>query len=239
MASARRPLTDRLHTVRMGCGGRSDKQAAGCCGESVGDPQARGWGGTGLTMEPGFFGRLPLRLRSFLRSPVASALFLARRWRLCRKGLRFGRGLYLEGRVEVTCAKNIELGENVHLGRDVCLGAWPGGRIVVGNNTYIGRWTIVLGHRSVVIGNDCLIAPGCHITDVNHGIEVGELIRKQPLRSQEVRIGNDVWLGAGCSVLPGVRIEDGAVIGARAVVTQDVPASAVAVGVPAKVIRHR
>jgi acetyltransferase-like isoleucine patch superfamily enzyme len=42
-----------------------------------------------------------------------------------------------------------------------------------------------------------LIAPGCHITDVNHGIAPGELIRKQPLVSEPVRIGNDVWLISG------------------------------------------
>jgi acetyltransferase-like isoleucine patch superfamily enzyme len=83
-----------------------------------------------------------------------------------------------------------------------------------------------------------LIAPGCHITDVNHGIAQGELIRKQSLVSKPVRIGNDVWVGAGCSMLPGVTIGDGAVIGARAVVTHDIPAGAIAVGSPAKVIKY-
>jgi acetyltransferase-like isoleucine patch superfamily enzyme len=54
-----------------------------------------------------------------------------------------------------------------------------------------------------------------------------------------VRIGNNVWVGAGCSILPGVTIADGAVIGARSVVTHDVPPNAIVTGVPAKIIRYR
>jgi maltose O-acetyltransferase len=56
---------------------------------------------------------------------------------------------------------------------------------------------------------------------------------------REVCIGNDVWIGAGATVLPGVRIGDGGVIGAGAVVTTDVPASAIVAGVPARVLRYR
>jgi acetyltransferase-like isoleucine patch superfamily enzyme len=79
----------------------------------------------------------------------------------------------------------------------------------------------------------------CHITDVNHGIEHGTPIRTQPLEDDPVKIGNDVWIGAGCSILPGVTIGNGAVIGARAVVTKDIPENAIAVGVPAKVLKYR
>jgi len=64
-------------------------------------------------------------------------------------------------------------------------------------------------------------------------------MREQPVESKPVVIGADVWIGAGASVLPGVTIGDGAVIGARAVVTKDIPPNAIAVGIPAKVIRYR
>ena len=83
--------------------------------------------------------------------------------------MRFGRGLLLEGKVEVSSPKNIRLGEKVRLGKDVYLGVWPDGKLIMGDNTYIGRWSIILAHQSVTIGDDCLVAPGCHITDVNHG----------------------------------------------------------------------
>lgn len=67
----------------------------------------------------------------------------------------------------------------------------------------------------------------------------GLTIREQPAEIGEVTIGNDVWIGAGAKILANVHIGDGAVIGSNAVVTSDIPANAIAVGVPAKVIRYR
>jgi len=156
-----------------------------------------------------------------------------------RKKLRFGEGLVLEGKVDITHAEQIQIGNRVKLGKESVLGAWPSSELTIGDDTYIGRWTIILAYESVQIGNDCLIAPGCHITDVNHGIEYGELIRTQNYTSKPVRIGNDVWVGAGSSILPGVTVGDGAVIGARSVITRDVPPYAIVAGVPAKMIRYR
>ncbi len=179
------------------------------------------------------------KVKIFLRSPFASTCLLVRRFSLRLKGLDSGQRLHLEGNIEITSPKRVHLGCRVKLGKDIYLGAWPQGELIIGNDSYIGRGSIILAHKSVTIGNDCLIAPGCHITDVNHGIEPGMLIRKQQLVSKSVRIGNDVWVGAGASILPGVTIGDGAVIGARSVVTHDVPANAVVVGVPAKLLRYR
>lgn len=161
------------------------------------------------------------------------------RTKLWLEGVTFGKNLFVEGNVDVACGNRIFLGDDVRLGKNIYLGAWSEGKLVVGNHSYIGRGTIVLANESVVIGNDCLIAPGCHITDVNHSIATGELIRKQPLVSSPVQIGNDVWVGTGSSILPGVTIGNGAVIGAKAVVTHDVPANAVVVGIPAKIIKYR
>lgn len=179
------------------------------------------------------------RIRAFACSPLESSALLWRRMALRCRGLDFGRGLLLEGAVDIPATANIRLGSQVRLGKDVYLGVWPSGQITVGDNSYLGRWTIVLAHARVSIGSDCLIAPGCHITDVNHGIAPGRLIRLQELDSAGITIGNDVWIGAGCSILPGVTIGDGAVIGARAVVTKDIPPNAIAVGIPAKVVRYR
>ncbi|HAU37774.1 MAG TPA: transferase [Phycisphaerales bacterium] len=179
------------------------------------------------------------KIRVLLTSPISIARVLLGRLCLRCRGVRFGSHLDLEGPVQVGTGKNIRLGDHVRLGKDVYFGAWTDGRLSIGDNSYVGRGTVILANQSVQIGTDCLIAPGCHITDANHGIAPNELIRKQPLDVKPVRIGNDVWIGAGCSILPGVTIGDGAVIGARAVVTKDIPPGAIAVGVPAKVIRYR
>ncbi len=61
----------------------------------------------------------------------------------------------------------------------------------------------------------------------------------QPVRGGRVRIGSDVWIGARATIMPGVTVSDGAIIGAGAVVTHDVPAYAVVAGVPAKILRYR
>jgi acetyltransferase-like isoleucine patch superfamily enzyme len=156
------------------------------------------------------------------------------------QGVRFGRNLRAEGSLEVAKGDRITIGDNAKLGKDIYLGAFSSGELVIGSNTYVGRYTIILSHKSVRIGDDCLIAPGCHITDVNHGFrDPDKLIRQQEYPSREIVIEDDVWLGTGVSILPGVRIGKGSVIGARSVVTKDIPPYSIAVGVPAKVIQKR
>ena len=161
------------------------------------------------------------------------------RLRLRLEGVTIGKHLIAKGGVEVLCGTNVILGDHVRLGKDVYLGAFSSGHLKIGSHSYIGRFSIILAHKNVEIGNDCLIAPGCHITDVNHGFASGKLIREQKFVSKTIRIGNDVWIAAGCSILPGVRIGDGAVVGARSVVTTDVPERAIVVGAPARILGYR
>jgi acetyltransferase-like isoleucine patch superfamily enzyme len=165
--------------------------------------------------------------------------FVLTRLKLWLEGVTVGKHLMAEGPVGLLDGTKIFIGDYVRLGKDIYLGAFSTGCLKVGSHSYIGRCSIILAHKSVKIGDNCLIAPGCHITDVNHGIEPDTLIRKQPLVSEPIQIGDDVWIGAGCSILPGVKIGDGAIIGARSVVTKDVPANAIMVGSPAKLLRYR
>ncbi len=84
------------------------------------------------------------------------------------------------------------------------------------------------------------IAPNCAFYPYNHGFAPDELIHKQPLQSGgDIVIEDDALLGVAVIVLDGVRIGKGAVIGAGAVVTRDIPAGAIATGVPARVVRMR
>ncbi len=164
------------------------------------------------------------------------------RWRrLClfARGVRYGNGLLIEPYAVIDGTGQVEIGDRVWLGRGVYIHVWPQAKLIIEHDTYIGRGTIVLVHQNVRIGNHGMVAPYCHITDVNHSTRPGSPMRTQPLESRPVDIGADVWLGAGCSVLPGVRIGQGCAIGARAVVTKSLPEYAVAVGIPAKPIRFR
>jgi maltose O-acetyltransferase len=90
-----------------------------------------------------------------------------------------------------------------------------------------------------VIGDDVMMGPEVLIYTSNHTMEAGIPMRLQPLKSAPVHIGNDVWIGARCIILPGVTIGDGAVLAAGAVVTRAVPANAIVGGIPAKVIKYR
>ncbi len=93
--------------------------------------------------------------------------------------------------------------------------------------------------KSIVIGNDTLIAQHVFIIDSYHRTGRNELIRTQCGTKGAVKIGNDVWIGEGAKILKGVTVGDGAIIGAGSVVTKDVPPYCIAVGVPAKVIKER
>jgi acetyltransferase-like isoleucine patch superfamily enzyme len=117
------------------------------------------------------------------------------------------------------------------------------GQIAIGDNCWIGQFNNLRASRdaSITIGNDCLISQYCTLVAANHQIKAGLAIRLQPQSTERLgmRLGNDVWLGAGVTILPGVTIGEGAVIGSGAVVTRDVPPFETWAGVPAKKIGER
>lgn len=133
----------------------------------------------------------------------------------------------------------IVLGKTVWIESGVALHAW-GGSIHLGDRVFLGPHVVVYGQGGVSIGNDCLIGMHSRILSSEHQLPpLGRPIRCEPDVLKPTRIGNDVWLGAGVTILGGVTLGDGCVIGAGAVVTTDMPAGAIAVGVPARVIGQR
>ena len=144
----------------------------------------------------------------------------------------------LVGRVTVI-NKNVVIGKNVMIYPDVML--CGDGLIEIGDNVSIGNGTVIYSSKAggVKIGNNVMIAAQSYIIDSNHGTAAGELMCRQSLQCSPVVIEDDVWLAAGVKILPGVKIHQGAVIGAQAVVNREVPSNAIAVGVPAKVIKYR
>ena len=149
------------------------------------------------------------------------------------------RGLGLVGKIHVI-NKNILIGNNVTIYPDVML--FGDGLIEIGDNVNIGNGTIIYSSMyggGVKIGNNTQIAAYCYIIDTDHGTEKCQLIKNQSNTSKEIDIGNDVWIAAGCKVLKGVKINDGAVIGAGSVVNKDIDTYGIAVGIPARVIKYR
>jgi acetyltransferase-like isoleucine patch superfamily enzyme len=137
----------------------------------------------------------------------------------------------------------IEIAAGVSLDRGVvllCSGpATNSIKIRIGAGTYINRYTMLDASELLEIGSNCAIGPGCYLTDHDHGLDPSLTPLSQPLINAPTRLGNEVWLGAHVVVLKGLTIGDRAVIGAGSVVTKDIPANAVALGVPARVVRIR
>lgn len=154
-------------------------------------------------------------------------------------GCRLGPGVCLRPGVSGDTKGDLELGEACELERGAFLDGW-GGRIVLGRRVWIGPYTVIYGHGGVEIGDQTLIAMHCRIVSSNHAIPPRDIeIRSVADKLLPTRIGRDVWLGAGVTVLGGVTIGDGCIVGAGAVVTGDLPPHSIAVGVPARVTGRR
>ncbi|MDO5499311.1 MAG: sugar O-acetyltransferase [Propionibacteriaceae bacterium] len=127
-----------------------------------------------------------------------------------------------------------ELGEDVDVrpGLSVDYG-W---NISIGSGTFINSGLTALDCAPIRIGERCQIGPNVQLLTPTHPLDVAE--RRAGIEAAEpITLGDDVWLGGGVIVLPGVTIGANTVVGAGAVVTKDLPADVVAVGNPAKVIR--
>lgn len=110
----------------------------------------------------------------------------------------------------------------------------------VGKGVYIGRNSVVTKANIgdfASIGNNVEIGPGEH--ELNSEWLSSNMNKQQNLTRHDVLIGRDAWIGSGAIILRGVTIGDGAVVGAGAVVKRSIPKNAIAVGVPAKIIKYR
>lgn len=112
--------------------------------------------------------------------------------------------------------------------------------IEIGNDVLINNSCFFEGGKGIKIGDWVQFAHSVSVISQNHSFDRRDIeIKKQGFSGSRVDIGDDVWLGAKVTVLPGVKIGKGAVIGANSVVTDDIPPYSVAVGVPARVIKKR
>ena len=163
---------------------------------------------------------------------------------------RWGKGSVIAYRaMNLKSASHISVGCNVQISKGAQLTAWPSDTskdimIEIGDNCMLREGCHVTAANKITIGKNLLTGTNVLITDNSHGTSSREQLETSPLLRQihskgEVSIGDNVWLGNNVCVMPSVTIGDGAIIGANSVVTQDIPAYAIAAGVPARVVRQQ
>lgn len=193
-------------------------------------------------------GALGLLLRRLLYPTLLGA---------CGRNVTFGQGVVLRHPHKVRLAddvlvddlvvldakgetnRGIDVGRGVFLGRGTILSC-KDGDIALGDHVNIGFHSEVFSGSRVVVGRYGLFAAYTYLVGGGHAFErEGAPVILQERTSRGIELGENVWLGTGAKVLDGVRIGRDVVVGANAVVTSDLPDGAVAVGVPARVVRTR
>lgn len=111
-----------------------------------------------------------------------------------------------------------------------------GKNIFIGDHVFINSNVTFIDAAPIEIGDHTIIAPGCVITTVDHPKQPGAR-RGFMSRAQAIKIGRDVWIGANCTIFPGVTIGDNVIIGSNSVVNKEIPSNTVAFGAPARVHR--
>lgn len=145
--------------------------------------------------------------------------------------------------------KFIKIGDNFTTGFSCRIEAFPqktkrDAVIIFGNNIEINDYVHIAAGEKIIIGNNVLIASKVFISDINHGNYKGEnqdspftFPQLRKLSTSPIEIKNNVWIGEGVCILPGVTVGIGSIIGALSLVTKDIPDYSIAVGSPAKVVK--
>ncbi len=154
---------------------------------------------------------------------------------------RCGERVVLEAGVLVFHPEHVEIGDDVYVGHGAILKGYHLNRLIVGARSWIGQQAFLHAAGGITIGVRVGIGPGVKILTSTHELpdDPATPIMDGPLRFAPVILEDGCDVGVGAIVLPGVTVGRGAQIGAGAVVAHDVPAGAVAAGVPARVLRTR
>ena len=161
-------------------------------------------------------------------------------WRLL--GMTIGRQSKLSA-MRVTWPHRVTLGERCSFEHSVYMNIAGGYAeevaIEIGVGTFVGSGCEFNVVSRLTVGRSCLIASGSRFIDHNHGMELGFVMKDQDDVTAPISLGSNVWIGANCIILKGVRIGDGAILAAGSVLTTSVPPNAIYGGVPARLIRQR
>lgn len=151
-----------------------------------------------------------------------------------------GEHIIFEAGVLVFHPGTISLGQNLYIGHGAILKGYPGSRMSIGDNTWIGQQVFIHSGGGVTIGKNVGLGPAVKILTSRHQEEGRDVpIIFSAIECAPVIIEDDCDVGIGSIILPGVTLGRGTQVGAGAVVTKSMPPYSVVAGVPARVLRSR
>ena len=158
--------------------------------------------------------------------------------------LYLGAKIFIDDRVVIfqrETGGSVTIGHRACIYRDTIIETGDGGSLKIGADSSIHPRCQINAYVSpIYIGAEVMIGPSCALYSYDHGFAAGKPIWAQPLESKgSICIGDGAWLGFGAIILSGVKIGEGSVVAAGAVVNTDVPDGAVAGGNPARVVKTR
>lgn len=191
--------------------------------------------------------------------------YLVRRWMFsslfesCGRGVILGRGLIIRKPAQIRIGHQVAIDDSSQLdsggvkqGTAITIGAESlislgcviqakTRPVIMGKQCDIGAYTILTSIGGIILGDAVLIAGNCYIGGGRYKLDdpATPVMRQEVYSRGPVRIGDGTWVGASVTILDGVTIGKGCVIGAGALVTKDIPDYAVAIGSPARVVRYR
>jgi acetyltransferase-like isoleucine patch superfamily enzyme len=170
--------------------------------------------------------------------------YISSKAQIHHSAISFGAHIFIDDRALIFQAEEggpVQLGDWVAIHRDVIIQTGAGGSVTLGPEVRLNQRCILSAFKANInIGKGTGIGHQTVFFTYHRGLAPGQPIRKQPLESSgDIIIEEEAWVGANCTILDGVRIGKGAVVGAGSVVTKNIPDGAIAVGNPARVIKMR
>lgn len=203
----------------------------------VDDPEFEGGLAAWLRDSYGVAGLQDVYSRFALGDGPFDAMMRRVMWKL--GAAKCGSGLQVGSQASFRHLETFDIGSNVFIGTGASIHGRIGGNCKIGNQVWIGPHAF-LDARDLELGNYVGWGPGAKVLGSEHtGIPIDVPIIATGLEIKPVRVGDGADIGTNATILPGVSIGEGAIIGAGAVVTTDIPAYAIAAGVPARVLRWR
>ena len=151
---------------------------------------------------------------------------------------KLGKNVVFEDGVRVFQPQTITIGDNVYIGHDTQIKGHPSGKMKIGNNCWIGPNCFLQSPGDIEMGDHVGMGANVTIITSQHDLsQKDQIIIGRKLKFEKVTIENNVDIGAGALILPGVKIGANSVVGAGSVVTKDVPSNTIVVGNPARVLR--